>query len=130
MTAEATAMHRWVLPVPVPPMKIALRLASRKPPEARTSRSSVCGHCPRGTRESEDSHQVCVKLILRKRRHPLAQARCASNRKWKAAPRDCPHCVANQPDCCCAAVPATLPLQLDPSLGPVTNHAPSRHDPC
>ncbi|WYJ44347.1 hypothetical protein HAP54_000023275 [Bradyrhizobium sp. 2S1] len=31
MTAEATAMHRWVLPVPVPPMKIALRLASRKP---------------------------------------------------------------------------------------------------
>src|SRR5882757_7188056 len=53
-----------------------------------------------------------------------------SNRKWKAAPRDCPHCVANQPDCCCAAVPATLTLQLDPSLGPVTNHAPSRHDPC
>jgi hypothetical protein len=26
MAAEATAMHRWVLPVPVPPMEIALRL--------------------------------------------------------------------------------------------------------
>ena len=30
MTAAATAMHRCVFPVPVPPMKIALRLASRK----------------------------------------------------------------------------------------------------
>jgi hypothetical protein len=28
MTAEARATHRWVLPVPVPPMKIALSLAS------------------------------------------------------------------------------------------------------
>jgi hypothetical protein len=27
-------MHRWVFPVPVPPMKIALRLASRKVPVA------------------------------------------------------------------------------------------------
>src|SRR6202795_2617498 len=34
MTAEATPMQRWVLPVPAPPMKIALRLASRKAPEA------------------------------------------------------------------------------------------------
>ena len=34
MTAEATAMARWVLPVPVPPMKMALRLASRKAPVA------------------------------------------------------------------------------------------------
>ena len=43
MTAEATAMHRWVLPVPVPPMKIALRLASRKVPVAssRTCPSSI-----------------------------------------------------------------------------------------
>src|SRR3979409_2613571 len=43
MTAEATAMHRWVLPVPVPPMKIALRLASRKVPLAssRTCPSSI-----------------------------------------------------------------------------------------
>ena len=43
MTVEATAMHRWVLPVPVPPMKIALRLASRKVPVAssRTCPSST-----------------------------------------------------------------------------------------
>ena len=36
-------MHRWVLPVPVPPMKIALRLASRKAPVAssRTCPSST-----------------------------------------------------------------------------------------
>ena len=27
------------------------------------------------------------------------------------------HCVANQPDCFSAAVPATLTLQLNPSLG-------------
>src|SRR6185312_16791340 len=34
MTAAATAMHRWVFPVPVPPIKIALRLASMKVPVA------------------------------------------------------------------------------------------------
>ena len=36
-------MQRWVFPVPVPPMKIALRLASRKAPEvsSRTWPSST-----------------------------------------------------------------------------------------
>jgi hypothetical protein len=45
MTAEATPMQRWVLPVPVPPMKMALRLASRNAPVAslRTC-TSVLAH--------------------------------------------------------------------------------------
>src|SRR6185312_11692234 len=43
ITAEAMAIHRWVFPVPVPPMKIPLRLASRKAPVAssRTCPSST-----------------------------------------------------------------------------------------